>query len=148
MGSYEKDVDRGDDVTPPFGVPLPRLRNGHAHVLVVDDDADIVGFMAAALEAEGHHVRAATTIADMLAEVEADLPDVVVLDLLVEAADGAEVARVLRQRHPELQLVFVTGLPRRGAQVARAFGAPLVAKPFRLTELTSAVRAVLAAHDA
>jgi DNA-binding response OmpR family regulator len=147
MGSYEKEIDRGDDVTPARGVPLPRVHNAPARVLVVDDDQDIVEFMADALSAEGHDVRTATNIAAMMAAVEAEVPEIVVLDLLVEAADGAEVARALRERHPGVQLVFVTGLPRRGAMVARAFGAPLVAKPFRLTELTSAVRAVQAVLD-
>jgi two-component system OmpR family response regulator len=66
-------------------------------VLVVDDLPDAAESLATLLDLYGFPARAATGGADALAACAAELPDVVVLDLLMPGVDGCAVARRLRE---------------------------------------------------
>ena len=67
-----------------------------ARVLVVEDEASIRRFVRLALEAEGHDVFEADTVARGLMEVGTRQPDLVVLDLGLPDGDGIDLIRDLR----------------------------------------------------
>jgi two-component system response regulator MprA len=65
-------------------------------VLVVDDDPLIAGMLRLVLEGEGYDVREASDGRAALESVEADAPDVMVLDMMMPHVDGYGVLSALR----------------------------------------------------
>lgn len=80
-----------------------------AHILLVDDDAELVARNAAALEADGHAVATASTTADGLDAVRRDTPDVVVLEAMLDGGEaGFDLARTLASDFPALPLIMLS----------------------------------------
>ncbi|MDR3545571.1 MAG: response regulator [Candidatus Limnocylindrales bacterium] len=80
-----------------------------AHILLVDDDADLVARNRAALEADGHTVTAASTTTDGLSAARRDTPDLVVLEALLDGATaGVDLARTLAHDFPALHLIMLS----------------------------------------
>ena len=67
-----------------------------AKILVVDDEPDIVRFVAKLMTARGHEVRTAVDGFEALELVGAEHPDVIILDLHLPTMDGFEVCRRLK----------------------------------------------------
>ncbi|MGH8986368.1 MAG: response regulator [Acidimicrobiia bacterium] len=115
-----------------------------ARILVVDDDPTVAEIVVRYLEREGFTV---DSVGDGLAAIDragADVPDLVVLDLMLPGLDGLEVYRRLRSLAP----VPVIMLTARGDEDDRVVGLDLgaddyVSKPFSPRELTARVKSVL-----
>ncbi|MFI5889892.1 response regulator transcription factor [Actinoplanes sp. NPDC051513] len=117
---------------------------GH-RVLVVDDDPTVSDVVRRYLEQDGCEVRLAADGADGLAAVAADVPDLVVLDLMMPGIDGIEVCRRLRRQLPGLPVIMLTAL---GEEADRVLGLEVgaddyVTKPFSPRELVLRIRSVL-----
>lgn len=67
-----------------------------AHILVVDDEPEIVQLVAKVLESRGHRVTIARDGQECLDRIAAERPDVLVIDLNLPKVDGFEVCRRLR----------------------------------------------------
>ena len=114
-------------------------------ILVVEDDDDLRGILAGRFADAGYRVDEAATGPDALAAVEAALPDLVLLDVMLPGLDGVEVCRRLRALHPLLYIVMLTA---RADEMDRVIGLEVgaddyVTKPFSLHELVARVRAAL-----
>ena len=114
-------------------------------MLVVDDDATVSDVVRRYLEQAGCAVRLAGDGAAGLAAVDAQRPDLVVLDLMMPGIDGLEVCRRLRRKQPDLPVIMLTAL---GEEVDRVLGLEVgaddyVTKPFSPRELVLRVRSVL-----
>jgi DNA-binding response OmpR family regulator len=114
-------------------------------VLVVDDDAKIVGLIRTYLEREGLPVVEALDGPSALARVDADDPALVVLDLMLPGIDGLTVIEAIRDRAATPIIV----LSARGTTADRIAGLGLgaddyVPKPFSPAELVLRVKRVLA----
>ena len=81
-----------------------------SYILVVDDVADNLILVQAALEQEGYRLRLATSGAAALHYVEEEAPDLIVLDVRMPGMDGFEVTRRLRQnrRLPYIPILLIT----------------------------------------
>jgi DNA-binding response OmpR family regulator len=117
---------------------------GH-RVLVVDDDATVSDVVRRYLEQAGCEVRLAADGADGLAAIAAQLPDLVVLDLMMPGIDGLEVCRRIRRQLPGLPVVMLTAL---GEEADRVLGLEVgaddyVTKPFSPRELVLRIQSVL-----
>lgn len=115
-----------------------------ASVLVIDDDPDVRGFIADALEEQGYIVRHAADGCEGLAQLDREKPDLVIVDFIMPEMSGAEVARKIRRKHPDQAILFVSGYSETDAVKRTAPEAPLLAKPFRADALDRAVRAAIA----
>ncbi|MFS4507014.1 response regulator transcription factor [Clavibacter sp. Sh2141] len=109
-------------------------------VLLVEDDPSIAGSLTDGLERYGYEVRWVTT---GRAALEADEPDVVLLDLGLPDMDGLDVCRALRARSG-LPIIIVTA---RDDEVDTVAGLEVgaddyVAKPFGVREIVARIRAV------
>ena len=116
-----------------------------ASVLVIDDDPDVRGFIAAALEEQGYRVREAGDGKEGLAEIDREKPDLVIVDFIMPGLSGAEVARKIRAKLPRQPILFVSGYSETDAVKRTAPDAPLLTKPFRADALGKAVRGALTA---
>ncbi len=120
----------------------PRRR---ASVLVIDDDPDVRRFLVDSLESLGYRVQAAEDGPSALAALERERPDVMVVDFAMPGMTGAEVARLARERLPDLPIVFASGYSDTAA-IERVLGAgtAVLRKPFRVADLQEAVADALA----
>ena len=79
-------------------------------VLVVDDSAPLRERVCVALEQAGLTVVGeASDGANALVQVEAQHPDVILMDVSMPGMDGIQATRALRHRHPETRVVLWTG---------------------------------------
>jgi DNA-binding response OmpR family regulator len=113
-------------------------------ILVVEDDRTVAEVVTRYLEREGFVVESVGDGNEALARADAQLPDLVVLDIMLPGLDGLEVCRRLRSRAP-IPVVMLTA---RGSEEDRVLGLELgaddyVSKPFSPRELTARVKAVL-----
>ncbi|MCW3798028.1 PAS domain-containing protein [Sphingomonas sp. BN140010] len=114
-----------------------------ASVLVIDDDPDVRGFVAATLEDLGYRVTEARDGEDGLSAYGKSGADLVILDFIMPGLTGADVAREIRRQRPSQPILFVSGYSETEAIQKAAPGAPLLPKPFRAEALDDAVRAAL-----
>lgn len=115
-------------------------------ILIVDDDPDIVLALAAMLEDAGYLV-AATDKGDYLEHFpEDDLPNIILLDMLLSGSDGREIARQLKRQPTthHIPILMLSAHPS-AEQEAKAAGADdFLAKPFEMDELLGKVALYLA----
>lgn len=95
---------------PPEDQP-PVAHSAPRRILVVDDNVDAAESLAVLLRMDGHEVRVACDGVEALQAAQADLPEMVVLDLGMPGMDGFEVARRLQTlpRSNEMLMVALTG---------------------------------------
>lgn len=112
-----------------------------AHILVVDDNEDLLQTIRSFLELEAYTVSTqsdALQVPDMIGTANTDF-DLVILDLVMPDMSGQELATRIRQHHAELPILFISGyIPER--DVAAGMGREnLLRKPFTRRELLAAV---------
>ena len=113
-------------------------------ILVVDDEERMVRFIRLNLEYDGFHVFEAFNGSQAIKKIRSNLPDLVLLDVMLPDMDGFEVLKIIR----EVSSVPVIMLTAKGEEEDRVRGLELgaddyVTKPFSPRELVSRVRAVL-----
>lgn len=75
------------------------MMNIGAHkILVVDDECSLVQLCKIILEAAGYTVRTALTGSEALELINEDVPDIVLLDVMMPGMSGIEVCRRIRQK--------------------------------------------------
>lgn len=116
-------------------------------VLVVDDEPDILGVVTYQLSREGFRVSTALNGRAGIEAATAEVPDLIVLDLMMPELDGYETLRLLRDA-PGTSRVPVILLTARDEDEQRIRGLELgaddyVTKPFNAKELVLRVQAVL-----
>lgn len=115
------------------------------HVLVVEDDPDMVSLLKAGLDSVPYQVTTSRTAEQALDLIRQHTYDVVLLDLELPGRDGLTVLRQLRQRKTHIPVIIITG--GRTATEDRVKGLDSGAddyliKPFPLPELLARIRAV------
>ena len=125
--------------------PAQALRPSAARsILLVDDEEALVEAVRARLVSEGYLVRVAADGPSALAEVEAERPDLVVLDLMLPGMDGLEVCREIQKRSWVPVLMLTARSDETDKIAGFAVGADdYLTKPFSLRELAARVRAIL-----
>jgi two-component system copper resistance phosphate regulon response regulator CusR len=114
-------------------------------VLIVEDEHKLAQVLASALEAEHYDVVVAPTGEDGFFRANAEIFDLVVLDLMLPGRSGLEILQTLRQRRIETPVLILTA---RDGVDDRVLGLDLGAddylvKPFALPELLARIRALL-----
>ncbi|HQT81318.1 MAG: two-component system response regulator GlrR [Ferrovum sp. 37-45-19] len=78
------------------------------HILLVDDDTDLLRLLTMRLEAANYRVSAATTAEEALAKIAIERPQLVVSDVQLPGLDGLKLFDEIRQRHPLLPVILIT----------------------------------------
>ena len=114
-------------------------------VLIVEDERKLAQVLSSALQAEHYDVVVAATGEDGFYRANAELFDLVVLDLMLPGRSGLEILQTLRQRHVETPVLILTardGVEDRVLGLDRGADDYLV-RPFALPELLARIRALL-----
>ncbi len=113
------------------------------HVLLVDDDAELLVFLADRLRRDGFRVTTARTGSEALRRIEQEWPDMVVLDLMMPGMDGEELAEQISRRAdvPIIVLSVVTEGETKVDMIER-YADDYVTKPFDYAELRARIRRI------
>jgi diguanylate cyclase (GGDEF)-like protein len=114
-------------------------------ILVVDDDRNLRSIIASNLELAGYSAREVADGAAALAYMDSDVPDLVLLDVMLPAMDGYEVCRRIR-KHPTCAHIPIIMLTARGETEDAVMGFEAgaddyIVKPFSPQEMLARVRA-------
>jgi len=114
------------------------------HILIVDDEPNIIELATLYLERDGFKVEGVSTGKDALARWEASKPDLIILDLMLPDIDGFDVCRQIRAKS-NVPILMLTA---RKEDVDKIVGLELGAddymtKPFNPRELVARVKAIL-----
>ena len=114
-------------------------------LLLVDDEENLRTMLEAALAHHGYEVVTAANGRDAMDLAKRELPDLILLDVMMPDIDGFEVCRRLRAEYVKTPVIFLTA---RDAVEDRVRGLTLggddyLVKPFSLEELVARVEAVL-----
>jgi two-component system phosphate regulon response regulator OmpR len=116
----------------------------HAHILVCDDEADVREMLAEYLGKRGFRLSAAANAVELRAAIEAQRPDLILLDINMPGEDGLSVLRSLGGDDAPAVIMLTAA----GEVVDRVVGLEMGAddylgKPVDLRELTARIKAVL-----
>ena len=117
------------------------------HILVVEDEADLVELISYNFKKEGFNVDSAMDGETALSKIKKGRYDLVVLDLMLPGIQGMELCRILRS-DPETETLPIIMLTARGEEVDKILGLEMgaddyITKPFSPRELVARVKAVL-----
>ena len=117
------------------------------HILVVDDEEDLLELVSYNLRREGYEVDCVTTGETALRAARSRQIDLILLDLMLPGADGLEVCRALRS-DPQTRDVSIVMLTAKGDEADVVAGIELgaddyITKPFSPRVLLARIRAVL-----
>jgi CheY-like chemotaxis protein len=134
---------------PPYQHHTHKERTPMAHILVIDDEADIHFILKTFLTGEGHTVDTAGDGKAGLKLAELHVYDLIITDIVMPEMDGLEVIAAIKSRVPATKIIALTGgsakldktLLLTTAKAMRAN--KVIAKPINLHELRDAVTEVL-----
>jgi DNA-binding response OmpR family regulator len=110
------------------------------HVLIVDDNADLVELMRMVLADAGYVTRCARDGRQALDAVARAKPALVLLDMLMPVMNGWDCARELRKRYgSSIPIVIATAAEHAGARASEVAADDVLPKPFDTRELVSMV---------
>ena len=116
-------------------------------ILLVDDEQDILDFLSYNLEKEGFKVDCATNGKDAIAKAKKQIPDLIVLDVMMPGMDGIETCREIR--HIEsLKNVLIAFLTARNEDYSQIAGFDVgaddyITKPIKPRVLVSRIKALM-----
>ena len=122
--------------------PRPTLAPGRVLSILLVDDEEIVRVGTAEMIRDlGHEVEEASSGAEALAKLASGLdPDVVITDYKMPRMDGAELARQLRESHPGIPVLLITGYT---GITEDTLQLPRLSKPFGQAGIAAALAALV-----
>lgn len=117
------------------------------HILVVDDEADLVELVSYNLRKEGFIVNSASDGETAITKIRKGKYDLLILDLMLPGIQGIELCRIIRNdpKHSSLPIIMLTA---KGEEVDKILGLEMgaddyITKPFSPREVVARVKAVL-----
>ena len=116
-----------------------------ACILIAEDDQGVRTSLTRALTFQNYNVTAVNDGAQALEAVDAQLPDLVILDVSMPHVDGLTACRMIREKYRSLPILMLTARHEVSDRVAGldAGADDYVVKPFALEELSARVRSML-----
>ncbi|WMW21315.1 response regulator [Methanolobus mangrovi] len=126
---------------------LKNMSDIRQKILIVDDEMDALLALKVALEAEGYNIVEAKDGYEAIDKVHSEIPDVILLDLMIPGIDGFEVCKQLKSdsMYNHIPVIMLTA---RGEVDDKVEGIELgaddyVTKPFNLKELKARIKMIL-----
>lgn len=118
------------------------------NALLVDDEMDFVSTLAERLRMRDVNADIATDGYEALEYIERHKPPVIVLDVMMPGLNGLEVLTQIKSRHPELQVILLTGrgLTKDGIEGMRRGAFDYLVKPIKIEDLMEKMNAAIKAE--
>lgn len=115
-----------------------------AHILLVEDDSDIMQINRTFLENEGYTVHCADSVQSASFKLEEYIPDLVLLDVMLPDGDGMDFCRILRKK-TNAPVIFLTARDENDSVIMgfRSGGDDYITKPYDLNVLKARIEAQL-----
>lgn len=115
-----------------------------AHILLVEDDSDIMQINKTFLEDEGYTVHCAGTVQAAAFQLEEYVPDLVLLDVMLPDGDGMDFCKILRTK-TQCPVIFLTARDENDSVVMgfQSGGDDYITKPYDLNVLKARIEAQL-----
>ena len=125
--------------------------NNEGSILIVDDKPENLTVLRQILTEHGYRVRPAISGEIALKTVQADLPDLILLDIVMPNMDGYEVCRKLKadEQTRQVPIIFISALDELEDKV-KAFsegGVDYITKPFQIEEVLARVNTHINLHS-
>ncbi len=113
-------------------------------ILVVDDDPAILEVIQIILEDNNYEVK--TSLSGRIFKNMSDMPDLILLDVLLSGEDGREIVKKLKsdEKTKKIPVIMISAHPSAGDTVLKLGANGFVSKPFDIDDLLSAVEHNLA----
>lgn len=123
--------------------PVP-ANSARLSIMVIDDEPIVCKRLQSAFLKAGYRVEAFTDSAAALARLMDEPFDAIVTDLKMEGTDGIQVLTDAKRRHPQIQVVVITGFATmETAKESFHQGAfDFVAKPFKLSDILDCIKRI------
>jgi len=117
------------------------------NILVVDDEKLIRWSLKERMTREGHNVREAEDGKAAAAALDAELPELVLLDMKLPDTDGLTILRAILERAPQLPVIIITAYSTvdTAVEAMRVGAYDYISKPFDMDELSITVKRALEA---
>ena len=116
-------------------------------VLIVDDDAGLRQYLRANLEIDGYFVREAESAEDGLAALEEELPDLILLDVMMPGMNGWEMLQRVQEKHGmgAIPVIMFSGKVDDGdvAEAEERGAQAFIGKPFDPEQLLASTKQLL-----
>ena len=114
-------------------------------IFCVEDDANIRELVLYTLSATGFEAKGFESGTELFEGIKEELPDLVLLDIMLPGMDGMEILEILKKEYSDLPVIMVTA---KSDQIDKIKGLDngaddYITKPFDIMELVSRVKAVL-----
>ncbi len=122
------------------------------NILLIDDDPSIRTVFKRFLGAHGYSVEIAADGNEGMKKISEKVPDLLITDIMMPEKDGLEVVLALREEHPDLPVIAISGgmhsAPMDFLPIVKKFGARKVFyKPVELEKLLAAIKEELAESE-
>ncbi|MBV6623989.1 MAG: response regulator [Rivularia sp. (in: Bacteria)] len=132
-------------------LPYYGIKEFKANILIIDDEPDNLRLLSTILQYQNYKVRQAVNAEIALKTIELQLPDLILLDILMPEVDGYQLCEQIKNNPltKEIPVIFLSALARgldrkKGFQVGAA---DYLTKPFELEEVLAKVKNQLTICD-
>ncbi len=114
-------------------------------ILLVDDEADFAETISERLQIRGIASRVALSGEAALEKIQEELPDLVVMDVMMPGMGGLAALKQIKKEYPDLPVILLTGQAsaKHGIEGQRLGAANYLMKPVQLPDLIAEIRKIL-----
>ena len=125
--------------------------NEKKHILIVDDEVELVEIMKMRLEAAGFEITAAHNGEEGLGKAKKEMPNLIILDLMLPTMDGYKVCGLLKRDHRYARIpiiMFTARAQEEDRKIAEEVGADVyMTKPFDGDALLEKIKELIGKKD-
>jgi DNA-binding response OmpR family regulator len=106
---------------------------GKSHILIIEDNEDILNMLKAMLEMKGYSVSTRLNVFEVEASIKELAPDAILMDMLLSGVDGREICKLLKAHHDELAkipVIMISAHPNAKKECLEAGADYFLEKPF------------------
>jgi DNA-binding response OmpR family regulator len=110
-------------------------------ILVVDDNEDILNIISIVLEMEGYYVTCANDGSMVNAKVQSELPDLILLDIMLAGMDGRDICKALKSdpQTSHIPIIMISASHTVLSTMEKCKADDFIAKPFDIHILAEKV---------
>lgn len=145
---YTETIDSVSEVT----IPEPSYKEGRKHILLVEDNVEMLSFLISSMEEE-YNVFYAVNGKDALDKIEElPIPDIIISDIMMDIMDGYEFRERLREseRYMSIPFIFLTAKTSLDEKIKglKKGAVDFINKPFLIDELLEKIRSMIKLQQA